>query len=176
MAPKSHASEQGFTLIELLIVVAIISIIAAVAIPNLLKTKQSGNEVSAAASLKAVSQAQVGYSLSCGNGGYATTFATLGAPSPGTNEAYLSDDLALAATPIKAGYVFAIAPGADAAPGENDCNGTATQSAYYASAVPQTFGQTGSRSFAVTARGMLWQAYTAGPPPEPFGAPSTPYR
>ncbi len=176
MAPKSHSSDQGFTLIELLIVVAIISIIAAVAIPNLLKTKQSGNEVSAATSLKAVSQAQVGYSLSCGNGGYATTFATLGTPSPGTNESFLSEDLTAAVAPTKAGYIFAIAPGADAAASDNDCNGTATQSAYYATAVPQTFGQTGSRSFAVNARGTIWQSYAAAPPAEPFGAPSTPFR
>ena len=176
MAPKSHSSQQGFTLIELLIVVAIISIIAAVAVPNLLKTKQSGNEVSAATSLKAVSQAQVGYSLSCGNGGYATAFATLGVPSPGTNESFLSEDLTSAVNPVKANYVFSIAPGADAAVGENDCNGTATQSAYYASAVPQTFGQTGSRSFAVTGRGMVWQVYAAAPPPEPFSAPATPFR
>ena len=176
MLPRLRRSEQGFTLIELLIVVAIISIIAAVAIPNLLKTKQSGNEVSAAASLKAVSQAQVGYSLSCGNGGYATTFATLGTPSPGTNESFLSEDLTQAANPTKAGYIFSIGPGADAAPADNDCNGTATQSAYYASAVPQTFGQTGSRSFALNARGTIWQVYGAAPPPEPFGAPATTYR
>jgi prepilin-type N-terminal cleavage/methylation domain-containing protein len=176
MASKSHSSEQGFTLIELLIVVAIISIIAAVAVPNLLKSKQSGNEVAAAGSLKAVGQAQVSYSMTCGNGGYATAYATLGAPSPGTNEPFLSEDLTRAVNPIKSGYIFSIAPGADAAAGENDCNGTATQSAYYASAVPQTFGQTGARSFAVTARGMVWQTYAGVAPPEPFGAPATPFR
>ena len=176
MAPKSNRAEQGFTLIELLIVVAIISIIAAVAIPNLLRTKQSGNEVSAVASLQAVSKAQVGYSLSCGNGGYAVTLPTLGTPSPGTNEPFLSEDLVKAASPIKAGFIFNLAPGADAAPSDNDCNGTATQSAYYATAVPQTFGQTGSRSFAMNARGTVWQVYAATPPPEPFGPPATTIR
>lgn len=176
MAPRSHSSEQGFTLIELLIVVAIISILAAFSITNLMKTKQGANEVSAVASLQAISKAQVGYSTSCGNGGYATTLTTLGAPTPGTNEPYLSEDLTRAATPLKAGYIFTLGPGADAAPGENDCNGTATQSAYYATAVPQTFGQTGSRSFAMNARGTIWQVYAATPPAEPFGPPATTYK
>ena len=176
MLPRSHKSEQGFTLIELLIVVAIISIIAAVAIPNLLKTKQSGNEVSAVGSLQAVSKAQTAYAFGCGNGGYAVTLPTLGVPTPGTNDSYLSDDLVKSASPTKSGYVFNLGPGADAAPADNDCNGTATQSAYYATAVPQTFGQTGSRSFAMNARGTVWQVYAATPPPEPFGPPATTIR
>ena len=176
MLPRSRRSEQGFTLIELLIVVAIISIIAAVAIPNLLKSKQSGNEVSAVASLQAVSKAQVGYSLSCGNGGYALTLPTLGAPSPGTNDPFLSEDLVKSATPTKSGFIFGMVPGADAAPADNDCNGTATTSAYYATAYPQTFGQTGSRSFAMNARGVVWQVYATTPPPEPFGPPATTIR
>ena len=167
-------SEQGFTLIELLIVVAIISIIAAIAVPGLLRARMTGNETSAIASLKVVTSAQVAYSASCGNNGYATTFVVLGTPAPGTTEGFISADLGAVVAPQKSGYNFTLGAGAGSAAGPNDCNGTATQTAYYSSAVPQTFGTTGGRSFATNAGNTIWQASAAAAPTEPFGAPATP--
>jgi type IV pilus assembly protein PilA len=166
--------EQGFTLIELLIVVAIISIIAAIAVPGLLRARMTGNETSAIASLKVVTSSQVAYSASCGSNGYATTFVVLGTPAPGTNEGFISADLGSVAAPQKSGYNFTLGAGAGSAAGPNDCNGTATQTAYYSSAVPQTFGTTGGRSFATNAGNTIWQVSAAAAPTEPFGAPATP--
>ncbi|NQW05415.1 MAG: prepilin-type N-terminal cleavage/methylation domain-containing protein [Acidobacteria bacterium] len=175
--PREHVMtvkrDEGFTLIELLIVVAIISIIAAISVPGLLRARMTGNEVSALASLKVVNSSEVAYSASCGNNGFAIAFTVLGTPPPGTTVPFISPDLGVAA-PQKSGYNYTMAAGAGAGVGPLDCNGTATQSAYYATAAPMTFGTTGSKAYATNAGNTVWQVSAAAAPTEPFGAPATP--
>lgn len=166
----TRTTDHGFTLIELLIVVAIIAVIAAIAVPGLLRARMTGNETSAIASLKVTTSSQVAYSSACGNGGYAASFVVLGTPPGGGTEAFISADLGSSATPQKSGYAYTLGGGAGSSAGPNDCNGTATVTTYYATAVPLSLNTTGTRSFAVDTGNTIWQLPGGTPPTEPFTA------
>jgi prepilin-type N-terminal cleavage/methylation domain-containing protein len=159
-------NQNGFTLVELLIVLAISGIVAAVAVPGLLRARMSGNETSAIGSIRAISSAQVSYSAGAGKGNFAATLDILALSCSGAGtQGFISPDLNTNGI-IKSGYVVtSVAHPTDSAVGPNDCNGTPTITSYYATALPLTPGTTGSRGFATMAPGTIYFTVDGTAPP-----------
>jgi prepilin-type N-terminal cleavage/methylation domain-containing protein len=139
---------KGFSLIELLIVVAIILIIAAIAIPNLLQARIAANESSAAAGLHVLQTAEVTYDTAYPTVGFADGMAQLGGAvpcTPAATAACLVDNVLATAIPGsvgKSGYVFQ-ATG-------NKSGGSTSNTGYVVAAAPVAFPSTGNRDFCST--------------------------
>ena len=146
-------STKGFSLIELLIVVAIILIIAAIAIPNLLQAKITANEASAAGSLNAIKSAEVTYTSAYPEIGFSPDIKSLGGASPCTpssTSACLIDSFLSASVPGstgKSGFVY-LATGIVPA-------GAITYTAFVAGAAPMTVNSTGNHDYCTTNDGVL---------------------
>jgi prepilin-type N-terminal cleavage/methylation domain-containing protein len=146
--------QKGFSLIELLIVVAIILIIAAIAIPNLLRSKMAANEASAVAALRTYNTSIAAYQTTYQTDP-TTDFSQLGptasGAAPSASAADLVDNLLGAAGPStnKSGYTFTYAPGTAA-------TGTTAITQYTILAVPQSTS-TGQRHFFTDQSGVIRQ-------------------
>jgi len=138
-------SKRGFTLVEIMIVVAIIVLLAAIAIPNLLRARLNANEASAIAAMKTFSTAMESYRAAQSPPGYPQCLTFMNGSTP----PYIDNVLA---SGNKSGYTFSLSPGANT---------------YSITGTPQTVNVTGSRNFYVDESGVVRVGSTsAGTPIE----------
>src|SRR5499425_2519340 len=135
--------QKGFSLIELLIVVAIILIIAAIAIPNLLRSRMAANEASAVGSLRTINTAAVTYSSTYPNAGYPPALTNL---TPATSATSTSADLidSVLSAGTKSGYTFKFTG-----------DGNTPSTGYSIVATPVKQGTSGQRGFFTDQSGVI---------------------
>lgn len=161
--------QKGLSVVELLMVVAIILLIAAIAIPNLLRARLSANESSAAAAIRSITVAEMAYFGTYPTIGYAVQLQDLGRPSspctPAAGHACLLDNSLAQAVPGStghSGYQF-LATGIDGGAGLN--------SSFVAAGTPLVPNRTGTRDFCTIADGALRnQPAAGGTPPTSLAA------
>jgi type IV pilus assembly protein PilA len=156
---KTNNRMKGFSLIELLIVVAIILIIAAIAIPNLLRSRMAANEASAVGSVRTVNTAAVTYN-STYNNGYPSTLTEIGTTSstqPSCNAGMFIDSVLTGASnaSTKSGYSFTMGPGSVVVTAPPGCTTAGYTDGYFITAIPSSAGTTGTRAFCSDQTGII---------------------
>jgi type IV pilus assembly protein PilA len=153
LEPRTSDLELGFTLIELLIVMSIMLIIMAFAVPQMLKVKKTADQDSAIQTLRTIGSAEANFNSEYPGTGYACPLTSLGGdPKSGAPSATAAQliDPQLAATGQKSGYTFAVTCGSKVTVNNQDM-----YTSYTVTAVPQTVGKTGDRGYCSDENGII---------------------
>lgn len=145
LAPRTSRLDSGFTLIELLIVMSIMLIIMAFAVPQMLKVKKNADEDSAIQTMHTIGSAELSYNSAYPGTGFACPLAALGGdPKSGAPSAQAAQliDPTLATSGQKSGYTFTVTCGSKVSISNQD-----VYTSYEVTGVPQTVGKTGDRGY-----------------------------
>lgn len=163
------ATAVSVIVILVVLIVPLVGMMAAVAIPGLLRARMSGNEASAIGSVRSVISAQLTFSATCGHGYFAADLASLSVPEPG-GMAFVSPDLS-GDPSVKSGYTIALVGGAPVADAPPACNGARVVQTFFVSAAPLEPGTTGARYFGANQEALIYQS-TSPVPVTQEGAPA----